>query len=125
LNVTVDPGFSVWKIVPISVNVALSDAAANTVSVPAAGAAEAAELEAAAEEVAAFELDGASGELARGELAAADEEATALVVDDAVLLLPELQLTTRVATHSPVRAATTPRKRDERGRLTGNLREFR
>ena len=54
-----------------------------------------------------------------------DEEAAALVVDDAVLLLPELQLTTRVATHSPVRAATTPRKRDERGRLTRNLQEFR
>ena len=34
LNVTVEPGFSVWKMVPISVNVAFSEAAANTVSVP-------------------------------------------------------------------------------------------
>jgi hypothetical protein len=46
LKVTVDPGFSVWKIVPICVNVAFNDAAANTVSVPgAAGAADAAALD--------------------------------------------------------------------------------
>lgn len=119
LNVTVEPGFSVWKIVPIWVNVAFNDAAANTVNVPAAAGADAAALDDA--EVAAFELDGAAEELA-----AADELVAALVVDDAVVVLPELQPTTRVATHSPVRAAITPRERVvEWGRLTRTLQEFR
>ena len=99
--------------------VAFNDAAANTVSVPAAaGGADTAALD-DAEEVAAFELDGAAEELA-----AADELA-ALVVDVAVVL-PELQPTTRVATHSAVRVVATPRKRvTERERLTRCLREFR
>ena len=101
------------------VKVAFSDAAANTVSVPAAaGGADTPALDDA--EVAAFELDGAAEELA-----AADELAAALVVDVAVVLL-ELQPTTRVATHSAVRVVATPRKRvAERGRLTSYLREFR
>jgi hypothetical protein len=100
------------------VKVAFSDAAANTVSVPAAaGGADTPALDDA--EVAAFELDGAAEELA-----AADELA-ALVVDVAVVL-PELQPTTRVATHSAVRVVATPRKRvTERERLTRYLREFR
>jgi len=126
LNVTVEPGFSVWKIVPICVNVAFSDAAANTVNVPAATGPAAAALD---PEVAAFELDAAAAELA------AEEVVAALVVDDAVPL-PELQPTTRVATHSPAKAATTlrkrvagkhpePRKCREPERLTRNLQEFR
>src|SRR6478609_1332303 len=56
LKVTVDPGFSVWKIVPISVCVAFKEAAANTVNVP-AGTEEAAALEDAALEAAAVELN--------------------------------------------------------------------
>ena len=127
LNVTVEPGFSVWKIVPIFVNVAFSDAAANTVNVPAATGPDAAALD--DPEVAAFELDAAAEELA------ADEVAAALVVDDAVPV-PELQPTTRVAMHSPAKVATTlrkrvagkhpePRKGSEPGRLTRNLQEFR
>jgi hypothetical protein len=118
LNVTVDPGFSVWKIVPISVNVAFSDAAANTVNVPAAAGAEAAALDGAAEPTA-FELDADPGELAAEELAAA-------AVVDVAVVLPELQLTTRVATQSVTRAESTPRSRVvERGRVTSNLQEFR
>ena len=127
LNVTVEPGFSVWKIVPICVNVAFSDAAANTVNVPAATGPDAAALD--DPEVATFELDAAAEELA------ADEVAAALVVDDAVPV-PELQPTTRVATHSPAKAATMlrkrlagkhpePRKSSEPERLTRNLQEFR
>jgi len=137
LNVTVEPGFSVWKIVPICVNVAFSDAAANTVNVPAATGPDAAALD--DPEVAAVELDAAAEELAAEEVVAALVVAAlvvdALVVDDAVPS-PELQPTTRVATHSPAKAATTlrkrvagkhpePRKCREPERLTRNLQEFR
>ncbi len=38
LNVTDDPGFCFWNIVPIFVNVAVKDAAANTVNVLSAAA---------------------------------------------------------------------------------------
>ena len=118
LNVTVEPGFSVWKIVPIWVKVAFNDAAAKTVTVPAAAGADAAALDDAV--VADFELDAAAGGLAVPE-----ELAAALVVDEAVLL-PELQPTTRVATHSTTRAAAAPRTRvAERARLTRHPREFR
>jgi len=85
-------------------------------------------------EVAAVELDAAAEELAAEEVVAALVVA-ALVVDDAVPS-PELQPTTRVATHSPAKAATTlrkrvagkhpePRKCREPERLTRNLQEFR
>ena len=104
------------EVVPISVNVAFSDAAAKTVSVPAAGATEAAALDKSAELVA-LEL-GAADELA------AAEPAAELVVEGAVVL-PELQLTTTMATHRPVRAATVPRNRMvECARLTNSLRGF-
>jgi hypothetical protein len=96
LKVTVDPGFSAWKIVPISVKVAFSDAAANTVKSP--GAADPAALD----DAAGFELDDAAAELDT-ELAAVDDAVA--VVDEAVLLL-ELQPTTRVATHKAARVAT-------------------
>jgi hypothetical protein len=89
--------------VPIWVNVAFNDAAANTVNVPgAAGAADAAALDDA--ELAGLEPD-ATEEFDTADLAAADDDAAALVVDDAVLLL-ELQPTTRVVTHSAARVAT-------------------
>jgi hypothetical protein len=71
LNVTVDPGFSFWKIVPISVNVAFSDAPANTVRVL-----------------------GSAGTAAFG---VAEELAAALLLV-ADVLLPEEQPATRVAT---------------------------
>ena len=107
-------------------NVAFNDAAANTVNVPAAaGAADAALDDGALDdaEPAGFELDGAADELDAAEVAAA------LVVDDDVLddaaVVLELQPTTRVATHSPARVATTARQRGERGRLTRILQEFR
>ena len=89
---------------PIWVNVAFNDAAANTVNVPgAAGGADAAALDDA--ELAGFEPD-ATEEFDTAELAAADDDAAALVVDDAVLPLLELQPTTRVVTHSAVSFAT-------------------
>src|SRR6478672_8671095 len=53
LNVTVEPGFPFWKIVPISVKVAFSDAAANTVNVPSAAGAPESDV---AAELAACEL---------------------------------------------------------------------
>jgi len=81
------------------VNVAFNEAAANTVNVPGArGAADAAALDGG--ELAGFELDAA-------ELEAVGDAAALVVVDGAVLLL-ELQPTTRVATHSAARVATTP-----------------
>ena len=59
LNATVVPGFCCWKMVPISVKVAFSEAAAETFSVaPSAGNAGAAELD-ADEELAAWELEAA------------------------------------------------------------------
>ena len=65
---------------PIWVNVAFNDAAANTVNVPgAAGGADAAALDDA--ELAGFEPD-ATEEFDTAELAAADDDAAALVVDD-------------------------------------------
>jgi hypothetical protein len=78
----------------------LSDAAAYTVTVPGAtGAADAAALDDAA--LAGFELNAA-------EPAAADD-AAALVVDEAGLLLFELQPTSRVATHTAAAAPPAPR----------------
>ena len=56
----------------------------------------------------------------------ATEELAALVVEDDAVVLPELQLTTKVVTHIAVSAATTPRKRAvELGRLTRILQAFR
>jgi hypothetical protein len=122
LNVTVDPGFSVWKIVPIWVNVAFNDAAANTVIAPAAaGAPDAGAPETGAPddtELAGLEPDAPDAELAVADVAAA------LLVDEAVVVLLELQLT-RVARHSPATIATTLRSRAERGRLTRFLQGFR
>ena len=104
---------------PICVIVGFNDAAAISVfaagAAGAAGAADTPVLEAAAlalDDGAADEPDAAA-------------EAAGLGLEDAVVL-PELQLTTRAATPSAARAATTPRKRGaERGRLTRNLQEFR
>jgi hypothetical protein len=118
LKVTVEPGFSVWKIVPISVNVAFNDAAANTVSVPdAAGAPEPAVPD--DPEVAAFELDAAAEDTA-AELAA--DEAAALVLDEAAVVPLEPQPTSRVATAASV--AITPRWGGKPGRLTRTSRSF-
>jgi len=85
----------------MSVNVAFSDAAAKTVSVPAAVGAEPPALDDADD--AAAELDPAA------EDPAADEPAAALVVEDTLPLL-ELQPTTVAATHNPVRTAIMLRR---------------
>jgi len=103
------------------VNVAFSDAAANTVKAP--GAAGAAALDDTA--LAGFELDEPAELAAAGLDVAGPEVAAALVVAEAALVLVELHPTIRVATHSAARVATTPRRRVVRGRLTRVLPSIR
>jgi len=107
LNVTVDPGLSCWKIVPIWVKVALSDAAANTVSVAEPlGGAGAAALEPPALEPPALdeaELEGLPLDDAT-ELAAAE-----VLLEDAELLPLELQPTAVAARHAAVTATSSLR----------------
>jgi hypothetical protein len=114
LNVTVDPGFSCWKIVPMWVKVALSDAAANTVSVAEPlGGADAAALEPPAldeAELEALPLDDTA------ELAATDA-----LLEGAELLPPELQPTAVAARQAAVAATKSFRTR----RFTRFLRESR
>jgi hypothetical protein len=102
LKVTVDPGFSCWKIVPIWVKVALSDAAANTVSVaePLGGAGAAALEPPALDEA---ELEGLPLDDAT-ELAAAE-----VLLEDAELLPLELQPTAVAARHAAVTATSSLR----------------